>query len=153
MRGQQSCRHCNRGTLKIKLLAAISVLEDMLGCQINNNSGCRCLEHNSATPGASPTSQHITRDMFGKPDPDGRGGAVDVWSELYNVSELYWAVVEIPTFYHGGIGIYFNGTRYFLHLDQRGYKHRFAYKDGKRISFDEALAIMETFELPYTDGS
>ena len=146
MKGQTSCRHCNQGLLRPILWAAIQLLEEMLGCEIICTSGCRCKRHNSSLPLHSKTSQHLLRRI-------GRGlfgNAVDVTSNQMTILEMYWAAVEVPLFHNGGIGLYFNDDgSWWIHLDGRGYRARWAYHNGKKMNFDEALRLLESKEIPF----
>ena len=144
MIGQTSCRHCGRGQLSKLVKASVAALEEALGCQLYCNSGCRCEEHNSATKGASPYSQHKIRDIGDEKDV---GNAVDVWTPERTMSEVYWAAMDCPAFFNGGVGLYFTAKGWFIHLDGRGYKRRFAYYHGKRLDLDSAIAMMEADAL------
>ena len=125
--GQTSCRCCGRGNLVLELDRALAALLDLLpvGTDLIITSGYRCIANNRAC-GGSRNSQHM------------EGKAVDLYSPQMSVQDLAMTAVEVPIFRGSGIGIY-RGKREWVHLDVRGWRARWAERDGKRITYEAAL--------------
>lgn len=99
--------------LDSKLLEKLQILRDRLGVPLTINSGYRTPEHNKKVGGAV-NSFHM------------QGKAVDVSKKNIKLTDaqLIKLCEEIG---FDAIGIYDT----FIHLDMRGYKHRFDYRTKK----------------------
>jgi len=125
--GQKSCRCCGQGGLIFELALALEEYLALLpdGTELLITSGYRCPAHNAEVGGAKH-SQHLL------------GRAVDLWSDQVGVRDLARAAEAIPAFAVGGIGVYV-GRREWIHLDVRGHRARWGQRDGRAVSFEEAM--------------
>lgn len=96
--------------LDARLLEKVQILRDKLNVPLSINSGFRTESHNKKVGGV-PNSLHL------------QGKAVDISTR--NISMTDEKLIQIcEQIGFDGIGIY----NTFIHLDVRGYKHRFDYR-------------------------
>lgn len=98
------CRHCRRLVIDPRLLTALDQLRDQVQQPIQILSGYRCPDHNRAVGGAS-NSFHL------------HGQAADIRVQGMPLHELLDAVLLVPAFRNGGIGVYQQSN--YLHVDIR----------------------------------
>lgn len=101
-----SCSCCGKDETKPELHIALAELASLI--KFNLTSGYRCLTKNRSI-GSKDTSQHPA------------GTAADLWSPA-GWFALLEAMLQIPYFRDGGIGVYPNNN--FVHGDGRGKKAR-----------------------------
>ncbi|RJR32455.1 MAG: DUF882 domain-containing protein [Deltaproteobacteria bacterium] len=125
--------HCGCGTDNVSpdLVEALQIYRDLAGRPVTIISGCRCLRHNAAV-GGEDHSFHIATE-----EVEGRAGDARVAG--LGLREMYELALKVPAFKNGGIGIYPDPDKRFIHLDVRGKKARWGKVRGETVSLEEAL--------------
>lgn len=110
---------CGENAISFRLIYALQELRDAIGKPITITSGFRCAKHNKEVGGAK-SSQHLL------------GWAADIFVAHFPIKDLFEAILKIPTFRNGGIGV----ASGFIHVDIREGEARWSYApDGKVIAF------------------
>ena len=109
-----------------RLLLALEELRALLRQPIYILSGYRTLEHNTAI-GGSTNSQHLL------------GKAADIIVPELNIMQIAEEAIKVEAFRLGGVGLY--PLEKFVHLDVRGYMARWAVRNSKMMSIEEALPL------------
>ena len=104
-KGEGCCNHTAR--IQQRLVNALQKLRENINKPIIVVSGYRCSKHNIEVGGAKE-SMHV------------KGLAADIKVDGMSVEELYEAVLAIPDFSNGGVGIY----KTWIHVDVREKKAR-----------------------------
>lgn len=128
---------CGASRVDVRQLPALEQMRLELGKIVGRevplivNSFVRCPSYNRHIGGAS-NSKHLS------------GKATDVRSiPSVSVQDLFLAALRVPTFLHGGIGVY--ASRGFVHVDCRGYKSR--WQDRGSLPLSPEFAAIEVREL------
>lgn len=120
-----ACRHCGQNECKQELLDALEALRAIVGVPITVDDAFRCAAHNKAVGGAY-NSEHV------------RGLAADVKIQGMTPSEMYRAVLKIPAFASGGIGV--AERQGYIHVDIRPGVARWCYTaTGGTCAWNRAL--------------
>lgn len=104
-KGKGCCNHAAR--IQQRLVNALQKLRENINKPIIVVSGYRCSKHNIEVGGAKE-SMHV------------KGLAADIRVDGMSIQELYEAVLAIPAFSDGGVGIY----KTWIHVDIREKKAR-----------------------------
>jgi zinc D-Ala-D-Ala carboxypeptidase len=120
-RSEFACKCCGVVRIRPSVVEGVQQIRDLAGVPVHINSGYRCIPHNKAEGGAK-RSQHLL------------GAAADIVVEGMTPMQMYLLALEVPQFKNGGIGV---SDTHFIHVDDRGYRKRWGYLNGKEVSWDE----------------
>ena len=124
-----ACRcGCDELMLSRRLAVAFYDLAHLIDdATIQITSGYRCTRHNKLSNG-SPKSRHLY------------GQALDLRIHGLTIADQYAIALEVQAFACGGIGVYLDWEQGpGLHLDVRGYVHRWASIDSELIAGNEGV--------------
>lgn len=117
-----NCPCCGLSVVDIRLYTALIDLHRATDGQYQITSLTRCRQHNSDVSG-TPNSLHLI------------GRAADLAPNNYDLQPLANAVLEVPAFAHGGVGLY--PSRGIIHVDIRPAPARWGKVGQTFVSFDE----------------
>ena len=110
------------------LLDGLQLLRDNTQRNIKVNSGYRC-------------PQHPIEAKKKNPGEHSRARAADIIIDGYNKIQTLAAVLQIPQFKNGGIGIY--PDRNLIHVDTRPNRARWSYINDVQRSYEDGLALIQ----------
>lgn len=124
------CPDCGDSYINENLVQSLQSVRNALGKPLFILSAFRCGVWNTRV-GGSKRSQHLL------------GKAVDITCPFINILNLYHLVLEIPEFFHGGVGFYPQSN--FLHVDVRGKKARWGRVNGKYVGVKSAISYWKEY--------
>jgi len=123
-----ACHCCGQLRLDHGLIDALERLHELADRSIVVHDGFRCPGHNKAVGGAA-NSEHT------------RGLAADISVHGLTLQQFFELALQIPAFFHGGIGVYDSG---FLHVDIRPHRARWAKIGGGYVALEKLVTIPVT---------
>ena len=112
------------------LLDGLQLLRDNTQRNVKINSGYRCPNHK------------IERKKK-KPGEHSRCTAADIVIEGYTKIQTLAAVLQIPQFKNGGIGIYPDDNMLLTHVDTRPNRARWSYIGNVQRSYEDGLLLLQ----------
>lgn len=124
-----ACRHCGVNLCVSRLVDALEVLRKLVGVPITVNDAYRCAVHNADPKvGGAADSRHVT------------GDAADIRISGMTPAGMYFAVLKVPAFANGGIGVAIHQG--YIHVDTRPVRARWSYDlHGKTCPWDKSLDL------------
>lgn len=105
--GEDCCR--NSYPVADSLMGALDTHRDNIGQAVSLSNAYRCLKHNQ-TVGSNDESKH----------PKGKAADLQLHEGGWTVEQMRDALVEIPAFSVGGIGLYEWGVHADIHIREGG---------------------------------
>ena len=112
------------------LLDGLQLLSDQTKRKITINSGYRCPKHPIEAKKKTP-GEHS------------RARAADIVIEGYTKIQTLAAVLQIPQFKNGGVGIYPDNDMLLTHVDTRPNRARWSYIGNVQRSYEDGLALLQ----------
>jgi zinc D-Ala-D-Ala carboxypeptidase len=110
------------------LLDGLQLLSDQTKRKITINSGYRC-------------PNHKIEAKKKKPGEHSRARAADLVIEGYNKIQTLAAVLQIPQFKNGGVGIY--PDKDLIHVDTRPNRARWSYINNVQRSYEDGIDLIQ----------
>ncbi len=118
-----ACHCCGQLKIQTALIEGLELLRGLAEKPVVVHDGYRCPAHNLKVGGVAD-SEHTL------------GTAADVSIPGVKMQQMYELALQVPTFLHGGIGVY-DST--FLHLDVRPHAARWARVRGQYVAIERLV--------------